>query len=121
MSDNDQAILVEVLQGTQISGGCDCSGGCPSAGSCSGNTGNIQEMTANMAHELQITYGEKVAVKYVNVDESGLDNYPIMNRVLQMGYPYPVTLVNGEPKFAGGLMLAELKQIIDELLKTVSN
>jgi len=120
MYDNKEVILVEVLQGTQITGGCNCSGGCASAGSCSGSTENIHEMTETMAHELKMTYGDQVTIKYVNVDETGLADYPIMNRVLQMGYPYPITLVNGEPKFAGGLMLAELKQSIDDLLKTVS-
>lgn len=40
-----------------------------------------------------------------------------MNQVLQMGYPYPITLVNGEPKFAGGIMLPEIKELIDEILK----
>jgi hypothetical protein len=39
-----------------------------------------------------------------------------MDRVLQMGYPYPITLINGEPKFAGGIMIAEVKQSIEELV-----
>jgi len=34
-----------------------------------------------------------------------------------MGYPYPITLINGEPKFAGGIMTPEIKTVIDELLK----
>ena len=117
MPANSQTILVEILQGTQInSGGCNCSGGCPSASSCGGNNDNYVELTAEMAEDLKKTYGDKVEVKYVDIDKEGLDNYPIMSRVLQMGYPYPVTLINGEPKFAGGIMISEVKQSIAELL-----
>jgi disulfide oxidoreductase YuzD len=57
-----------------------------------------------------------VQVRYVDVDKEGLDKYPIMNRVLQMGYPYPVTLINSEPKFAGGIMIPEIKQVINEII-----
>lgn len=119
MSDNTQTILVEILQGTQINtGGCSgCSGGCPSASNCGGNNDNYAELTAEMAGDLKKTYGDKVDVKYIDIDQEGLTNYPVMKRVLQMGYPYPVTLINGEPKFAGGIMISEIKQSIDELLK----
>ena len=75
-------------------------------------------MVDTMANELKLQFGDQVEVKYVDVDKEGLDNYPIMNRVLQMGYPYPITLINGEPKFAGGVMISEVKQSIEELLKT---
>ncbi len=70
-----------------------------------------------MADELKKGFGDQVEVKYIDVDKEGLDKYPIMNRVLQMGYPYPITLINGEPKFAGGIMLSEVKQSIDDMLK----
>ncbi|MDD2620375.1 MAG: hypothetical protein PHC92_06875 [Syntrophomonadaceae bacterium] len=56
-------------------------------------------------------------MKYVDADKEGLGNYAIINRVLQMGYPYPITLINGEPKFAGGIMEAEIKNNVDEVLK----
>lgn len=75
-------------------------------------------MTNEMARDLIKQYGDQVEIKYVDVDKEGLLKYPIMNRVLQMGYPYPITLINGEPKFAGGLMISEVKEIIDELLKS---
>lgn len=118
MTEMNQTVLVEVLQGTQVvSGGCNCSTGCPSSSSCGGNTENFEDLTAEMANELKKTYGDKVEVKYVDVDKAGLDDYPLMSRVLQMGYPYPVTLINGDPKFAGGIMISEVKQSIDELLK----
>ena len=117
MPENKQNILVEVLQGTQVvSGGWNCSSDCASAASC-GTTTNYEDMTNEMANELKKQYGDQVEVKYVDVDKEGLDKYPVMNRVLQMGYPYPITLINGDPKFAGGIMISEVKQSIEESLK----
>ncbi|HBK52970.1 hypothetical protein [Syntrophomonas wolfei] len=63
------------------------------------------------------TYGDKVEVKYVDTDKTGFDNYPLVRRVLQMGYTFPITLINGEPKFAGGIMEREINNIVDELIK----
>ena len=74
-------------------------------------------MTNEMANDLRKQFGDQVEIKYIDVDKEGLDKYPIMNRVLQMGYPYPITLINGEPKFAGGIMISEVKQTIEETLK----
>lgn len=114
---NDGQILIEVLQGKHVvtEGGCS---GCASAGCC-GATNDIdyEEQTNKLAGDLKSAYGDKVEVKYVDTDKTGLKDYPIVNQVLQMGYPYPVTLVNGEPKFAGGIMLPEIKELVDELLK----
>lgn len=116
MPDNKQNILVEILQGTQASScSCGCSG-CGSESAC-GSTPDYEDMVREMSVELIKQFGDQVEVKYVDIDKEGLDNYPIMGRVLQMGYPYPVTLINGEPKFAGGIMTSEVKQSIEEIMK----
>lgn len=82
---------------------------------------DFADLTNQMTSELKKVYGEQVEVKYVDVDQVGLDKYPIMNQVLKMGYPYPVTLINGQPKFAGGIMTPEIKQLIDETLGNKAN
>lgn len=69
-----------------------------------------------MADEFQKVYQDQVIVKYVDVDKVGLRDYPIMDRVLRMGYSYPITLINGQPRFAGAVMKSEIKQVIDEVL-----
>jgi len=74
-------------------------------------------MTEKLGEDLKADYGDKVTVKFVDVDKTGLKEYPIVDQVLQMGYPYPITLINGEPKFAGGIMTPEIKTVIDEILK----
>jgi hypothetical protein len=73
-----------------------------------------------MANELKLQFGDRVEVKYVDVDKEGLDNYPFMSRVLQMGYPYPITLINGEPKFPlPALLTAEVVQSIEGIIKNL--
>lgn len=69
-----------------------------------------------MSGELTASFGDKVEVKFVDVDKEGLDKYPVIGRVLQMGYPYPITLINGQPKFAGGILSDDIKTSINEML-----
>lgn len=113
----DKVIMVEILQGTQVGGGCSCcSSGCASAGSC-GSTVDNEDLTRKLAEDLEKTYQDQVAVKYVDVDKEGLDKYPIMERVLRMGYSYPITLINGRPRYAGAIMVQEIKNSIEEIMK----
>jgi len=73
--------------------------------------------TQKLAGELGASFGDKVEVKYVDVDKVGLDKYPVLGRVLQMGYPYPITLINGQPKFAGGILGDDIKASIKEVVE----
>jgi hypothetical protein len=116
MPENNQIILVEILNGTPIpSGGCaGCGGGC-STGSCGSIDVNYNDATNLLAEALEKAFGDTVSVRYVNVDETGIDQYPILNKVLTMGYPYPITLINGAPKFAGAIMNDEIKAAIEEI------
>lgn len=73
-------------------------------------------MANKLAEDLGEAFGSRVEVRYVDVDKVGLENYPAMSRVLRMGYPYPITVINGEPRYAGGIMISEIKQSIKEIL-----
>ena len=115
MADKVEKVLVEVIQGTQMMmGGWSCDG-CDVAGSCGSEVDIVAEVE-KLAVDLKESFGDMVELKYVDADKEGLDNYPVMHKVLQMGYPYPITLFNGEPKFAGGVMAVEIKSSIKELL-----
>ena len=118
MVDKNAPVLIEVIKGAQaVTGGWSCTSDCASAASC-GTTIDYEKATQELGEELKKAYGDKVEVKYVDAEKEGLGNYAIVNRVLQMGYPYPITLINGEPKFAGGIMESEIKNNIDEILKS---
>lgn len=110
----DEKVLVEVLNGTQVHSGCDCTS-CPSASGCAPSSSQ-EEMAHKLAEDLREAFGSQVEVHYVDVDKEGLDNYPAISQVLQLGYPYPITVINGEPRYAGGIMIAEVKESIKEIL-----
>lgn len=38
-----------------------------------------------------------------------------------MGYPFPITLINGEPRFAGGIMETEIEDSIQTILEEENN
>ncbi|MBC7074883.1 MAG: DUF1462 family protein [Syntrophomonadaceae bacterium] len=65
---------------------------------------------------LQESYGDKVEVKYIDLEKEGLDKYPLVSQVVERGYPYPITVINGEPRFAGAIMVPEIKKSIEQLL-----
>ncbi len=107
-------VKIEILNGTNASGGCS---GCPSCGSCGTNPyEEYQPIVDKVSEDLTEKFGEQVSVQYINVDQEGLSKYPLVNKVLQLGYPYPITVINGEPKFAGGIMVPELMSSIEEIL-----
>jgi disulfide oxidoreductase YuzD len=112
---NEGQVLVEVLHGSHnpAGGGCE---GCASAANCSSNI-DYSIQTEKLSADLKGEYGDKVQVNYIDVDKTSLKDYPMVDQVLQMGYPYPITLINGEPKFAGGILLPEIKSVIDKLLE----
>jgi hypothetical protein len=119
VSDKTEKVLVEVIQGSSLDvGGCNCSccAAVDSCGSASPDAEDIFAEVEKLTGELKELFGERVEIKYVDADKEGIDNYPILDRVLRMGYPYPITLFNGEPKFAGGIMTGEIKDTLEELL-----
>ncbi|WP_054696989.1 hypothetical protein [Syntrophomonas palmitatica] len=109
-------VKIEILNGTNASGGgCSC---CPSAGSCGTNPYEEYEaVVEKVSEDLKEKFGEQVTIQYINADQEGLGNYPLVSKVLQMGYPYPITVIDGEPKFAGGIMVPELVSSIEGILK----
>lgn len=114
--------LVEVLYGTQmLAGGCSGCAGCGTT--CAPEdqdvsrpsvNHNYQEATRMMEIELHKVFGGRVEVRFVDIDDCGLDEYPIMKRVLAMGYPYPITLINGKPKFAGAIMTEDIIESLQQ-------
>lgn len=114
--DNDTQVLVEIIQGSNPASACGGWAGCAPATSC-GSTTDYAELTEKLAQDLNKDYGNKVQVRYIDIDKVGMKEYPVIDQVIQMGYPYPITLINGEPKFAGGIMQPEIKSILDKLLK----
>lgn len=110
---NPDKIIVEILAGTRgMSSACE---GCLS-GSCCGSE-DYAALTGKVAEGLQDQYGDRIEVRYVDVDQVGLDLYPKVRNVLTIGYKYPITVIDGKPRLAGGVSLEQIKEIVEETLK----
>ncbi|RKL62307.1 hypothetical protein DXT63_12465 [Thermoanaerobacteraceae bacterium SP2] len=46
---------------------------------------------------------EKVETEFVDVIEDGLEGYVEALKLLEKGYGLPLTLINGKPRFYGGI------------------
>ncbi len=114
-------VIVEILQGTTPMGsGCS---GCPASAGCSPtvNVEEIEKEIEGLTKKLNEKFGDKVEMKYVDIDKVGLEDYPVMNKIMQMGYPFPITLINGEPRFAGGIMDTEIENSVEAILEGEGN
>ncbi|NLU49691.1 MAG: hypothetical protein GXX09_04680 [Syntrophomonadaceae bacterium] len=67
-----------------------------------------------LAKELSETYGEKVEVKYVDTREKGLRAFPLIARLTEMGYPFPIIAIDGKPRLAGAIDVEQIRAILDE-------
>lgn len=112
MSEQDK-IVIEILVGTE--GEIRACEGC-SGGSCCGS-GDYSSTTKMVAEVLQEQFGDKVEVRYIDVEQTGLSDYPKVRNVLAVGYRYPITVLNGKPRLAGGVSLDQIRNLVEETLK----
>ncbi|MGI6451943.1 MAG: hypothetical protein ACOX0E_00425 [Syntrophomonadaceae bacterium] len=75
----------------------------------------FKEKAAQLSYELE-EFRDCAKVKFVDVDQTGIDNYPAVEQIVKMGYPYPITVINGAPRFAGGLNSAQIKEAIKAII-----
>lgn len=78
----------------------------------------MNELVDRLAGELNTSYGDKVEVKYIDTDQSGLAEYPMILKVAEAGYPFPITSINGQPRFAGAINLDSIKKLLEEMEKS---
>lgn len=110
----DNAIIVEVFGGTCASSCATCQGSCSTGG-----TGPEVEKEANqLAADLKSQYGDKVEVRYIDTDQEGITRYPMVSRAAQAGYNFPMLAVKGKPRLAGGIDLASVREVLEEIMST---
>lgn len=59
-------------------------------------------------------YGETVEVDYIDTTNRDLNSFPLISRVVQMGYSFPIIAINGQPRMAGGLDVNQIKRLLNE-------
>lgn len=112
MSEQEK-ILIEILVGPQ--GEIRSCEGCSGGGCC--GTADYSSTTKMVAEVLQEHFGELVEVRYIDVEQTGLTDYPKVPNVLSVGYRYPITLINGKPRLAGGVSLDQIRNLVEEAIK----
>lgn len=100
-------VKIEVYSGMNAGGGgcsCGCSGCTPT---------DVKAEYEAMKKTLLEQFGaDTVAIDYIDTEEAGLSSYPEVEEVAKAGYPFPITLVNGKPRWAGGMPVDSMTQII---------
>lgn len=75
----------------------------------------MKEEAEDLKKSLMEKFGETIKFNYVDVQVVDMENYPdikaILNRVR-----LPLTVLNGEPRFHGGLSVDKITDAINSLL-----
>ncbi len=56
-------------------------------------------------------------IKYVDTSLQNPGDFPEVDGIIQRGYEYPITFVNGEARLASRVSLEALDEIIEEIKK----
>ncbi len=102
-------ITIEVYGGINTAGG-GCSCGCSS---CTPADARVEFEAVQDA--LVKKYGEGVLdFQFIDTGDK-LRDYPQIQQIIQAGYSFPVIVVDGNPRLAGGMPLDAMIQIISEI------
>lgn len=104
-------ILIEVYGGTNQGCASGCSG-CGQQFGC-GTSTPTDKMVERLAEELNTGYGDKVEIRYIDTDQSGIKDFPVISQIIKAGYPFPITVIDGKPRLAGSINLEMIKQLLN--------
>lgn len=69
-----------------------------------------------LAGQLEQEYGEKVKVEYLDVRFIDPEEHPGLEELMLRRYRFPYVFINGEARFAGGIVYPRIKAVVDEVL-----
>lgn len=105
-------IKIEVYGGiNKAGGGCSC--GCSG---CTPADARVEFETVRVALVEKFGPGT-LEFEFIDTGEN-LTNYPQVQQIIQAGYSFPVIVVDGNPRLAGGMPMDAMMQIISELQAT---
>lgn len=100
-------VKIEVYGGMNAAGG-GCSCGCSS---CSPS--DVRSEYEAMKKNLLDQFGaDNLTIEYIDTEAAGLSNYPAVEEVIKAGYPFPITVINDKPRWAGGMAADSIVQIV---------
>ncbi len=75
----------------------------------------MQEQAEDVRDCLKEKFGNAVLFSYVDVQGKGMKKYPGISKILG-AVRLPLTVINNEPRFQGGLSLEMIEEAIGEVL-----
>lgn len=105
-----ETIKIEVYGGINAGGGgcsCGCTG-CTPADTKAEFEGMKKEVLDHFAEGI-------LSLEFIDTDETNLGTYPEVEKVIQAGYSFPITCINGTPRLAGGIPADTIIEIINGL------
>lgn len=113
MTKND-LVTVKILELPGVSGGCACG-----PNPCSPEMAAIfQEKVAELRTALEEAYPGRTRVEYVNLKENQAERESEAGQLLvTRQYPGPLVVIDGEPKFAGAVLIKKIVKEVGNALK----
>jgi hypothetical protein len=74
----------------------------------------VEEAALALGRELNEKFGDDVIVKYVDTRPSGLGEFPLIAKLVQMGYPFPIVCINGKPRLAGAVDVEQIRELVTQ-------
>lgn len=104
-------VKIEVYGGMNAAGG-GCSCGCTSC-----TPTDVKAEYEAMKKTLLEQFGaDTLEIEYIDTEAVGLSSFPQVEEVVKAGYPFPITLVDDKPRWAGGMPVDSMTQIILEII-----
>ena len=75
----------------------------------------MKEAAENLGNSLSQKFGEAVKFAYVDVKSDEMKNYPDIAAILGK-VNLPLTVIDGKPRFHGGITLSRIEKLVNELL-----
>jgi hypothetical protein len=107
-------VKIEVYGGVNSEGGgcsCGCSGCTPSDARA--------EYEAMKKEVLERFQGTGLSLEFIDTNNVDLAALPEIEEVIRSGYPFPITVINGNPRFAGKISADLIIGIITKLQSEV--
>jgi len=74
----------------------------------------MKDEALELADKLQYAFGDNVETRFVDVSTDEISNYPEIEKILNR-VKLPLTVINGEPRFHGGLGVEMIVEAIKDI------
>lgn len=108
-------VNVRVFDWPGLNAGCSCC----SPGTCGPEYFSVKQKSAELKEALEAAFPGRTSLDYVDLLISPEDMMSDAGRVLTSGqYPSPLVLIDGEPRFAGSILVDKIVKEVGVILNS---